>query len=68
MSPGPISEVECDYFRMTPLDAAINSHNGVHRWAACDEVLRPLNMAAQTYGRALTPLAGMRMSSMIAST
>ena len=68
VSPGPISEVECDYFRMTPLEAAINSHNGVHVWAVCAEVRRPSNLAAQTYGLALAPLAGMRMSSIMAST
>ena len=26
MSPVPISEVECDYFRMSPVEAAVNSH------------------------------------------
>jgi hypothetical protein len=26
VSPGPISEVECDYFRMTPLETAVNAH------------------------------------------
>ena len=25
-----MSEVECDYFRITPMEAAVNAHNGVH--------------------------------------
>ena len=32
---------------MTLLEAALNSHNGVHLWTACAEVLRPLNLAAR---------------------